>query len=179
MRAAHVAEHRRLFDRFSIDLGPASDRATDERVHAAAKSTDPGLCALYVQYARYLMISSSRPGTQPANLQGIWNAEFRPPWNSKYTTNINVQMNYWLPDPCNVSECFEPLIAMLEDLMVTGGEIAREHYGARGWVLHHNTDIWRAAGPMDAAIPACGRWAASGSPASSGTTASTPGSRRR
>lgn len=156
VRDAHIADYSRLFNRFSIDFGPGQDQPTDERVANPNKDADPALAALYVQYARYLMISSSRPGTQPANLQGIWNAEFRPPWDSKYTTNINFQMNYWVPDPCNVSECFEPLIALAEDLSITGAEIARSHYGARGWVLHHNTDIWRAAGPMDAADP--GLW---------------------
>ncbi|MGO7836714.1 glycoside hydrolase family 95 protein [Rhizobium johnstonii] len=157
VRADHVADYKRLYDRFSIEFGPGrNDLPTDKRVAAADKESDTALAALYVQYGRYLMISSSRPGTQPANLQGIWNAEFRPPWNSKYTVNINTEMNYWLPDPTNLAECFEPLITMLEDLTQTGAEIAREHYGARGWVLHHNTDLWRAAGPMDGADP--GLW---------------------
>lgn len=157
IRADHVADYKRLFDRFSIEFGVGRDELpTDKRVAAIDKEADPALAALYVQFGRYLMISSSRPGTQPANLQGIWNAEFRPPWNSKYTVNINTEMNYWLPDPTNLQECFEPLICMLEDLTHTGAEIAREHYGARGWVLHHNTDLWRAAGPMDAADP--GLW---------------------
>jgi alpha-L-fucosidase 2 len=157
VRADHVADYKRLYDRFSIEFGPGKvELPTDKRVAAPDKEADPALAALYVQFGRYLMISSSRPGTQPANLQGIWNAEFRPPWNSKYTVNINTEMNYWLPDPTNLAECFEPLIAMLEDLTETGAEIAREHYGARGWVLHHNTDLWRAAGPMDAADP--GLW---------------------
>ncbi|MBP2551637.1 alpha-L-fucosidase 2 [Neorhizobium galegae] len=157
VRADHVADYKRLYDRFSIEFGAGrTDLPTDKRVAAPDKEADPALAALYVQFGRYLMISASRPGTQPANLQGIWNAEFRPPWNSKYTVNINTEMNYWLPDPTNLPECFEPLIAMLEDLTETGAEIAREHYGARGWVLHHNTDLWRAAGPMDAADP--GLW---------------------
>lgn len=157
VRADHVADYRRLYDRFSIDFGAGrEDLPTDKRIAAGDKEGDPALAALYVQFGRYLMISSSRPGTQPANLQGIWNGEFRPPWNSKYTVNINTEMNYWLPDPANLAECFDPLITMLEDLSETGAEIAREHYGARGWVLHHNTDLWRAAGPMDAADP--GLW---------------------
>jgi alpha-L-fucosidase 2 len=157
VRADHVAEHRRLYDRFSIAFeGSREDLPTDARIHSPAKEDDAALAALYVQYARYLMISCSRPGTQPANLQGIWNAEFRPPWNSKYTVNINIQMIYWMADPANLGECIDPLITMVEDLMETGAEIAREHYGTRGWVLHHNTDIWRAAGPMDAADP--GLW---------------------
>jgi alpha-L-fucosidase 2 len=157
IRADHIADYKRLYDRFSIEFGPGrTELPTDKRIAATDKEADPALAALYVQFGRYLMISSSRPGTQPANLQGIWNAEFRPPWNSKYTVNINTEMNYWLPDPTNLQECFEPLISMLEDLTHTGAEIAREHYGARGWVLHHNTDLWRAAGPMDAADP--GLW---------------------
>ncbi|HWJ73761.1 MAG TPA: glycoside hydrolase family 95 protein [Kaistia sp.] len=157
VRADHVADHRRLYDRFAISFGDGQDeKPTDRRIADPAKETDPSLAALYVQYGRYLMISASRPGTQPANLQGIWNTEFRPAWNSKITTNINAEMNYWLPDPTNLAECFEPLIAMVEDLAETGSEIAREHYGARGWVLHHNTDLWRAAGPIDQADP--GLW---------------------
>jgi len=157
IRADHIADYKRLYDRFSIEFGSGrTELPTDKRIASTDKEGDPALAALYVQFGRYLMISSSRPGTQPANLQGIWNAEFRPPWNSKYTVNINTEMNYWLPDPTNLQECFEPLISMLEDLTHTGAEIAREHYGARGWVLHHNTDLWRAAGPMDAADP--GLW---------------------
>lgn len=157
IRADHVADYSSLYNRFSIDFGTGrEDIPTDKRISSRDKEADPALAALYVQFGRYLMISSSRRGTQPANLQGIWNGEFRPPWNSKYTVNINTEMNYWLPDPANLVECFDPLITMLEDLTETGAEIAREHYGARGWVLHHNTDLWRAAGPMDAADP--GLW---------------------
>ena len=108
------------------------------------------------------MICSSRPGTQPANLQGIWNDQIDPPWGSKYTTNINLQMNYWLPDPANLGECMEPLIRLVEEVSVTGAEMAAAHYGARGWVLHHNTDLWRAAGPIDGAKwglwPTGGAW---------------------
>lgn len=165
-RDAHVAEHRRLFDRFAIDLGrtPAEALPTDRRIAANPASPDPALAALYVQYGRYLMIASSRPGTQPANLQGIWNDRVDPPWGSKYTANINLQMNYWLPDPANLDECMEPLIRLVEDLSRTGTEIAAVHYGARGWVLHHNTDIWRAAGPVDGAKwglwPTGGAWLA-------------------
>jgi alpha-L-fucosidase 2 len=161
---AHLAEHRRLYRRLDIDLGQtaAVDLPTDERIAANVTVADPALAALYVQYGRYLMISSSRPGTQPANLQGIWNDLTSPPWGSKYTANINLQMNYWLPDPANLVECFEPLIAMVEDLTVTGAEMAKAHYGARGWVLHHNTDLWRATGPVDGAKwglwPTGGAW---------------------
>ena len=164
LRTAHLAEHRRLYRRLAIDLGntPAADLPTDERIAANVTLADPALAALYVQYGRYLMISSSRPGTQPANLQGIWNDLTSPPWGSKYTANINLEMNYWLPDPANLAECFEPLIAMVEDLTVTGAEMAKAHYGARGWVLHHNTDLWRATGPVDGAKwglwPTGGAW---------------------
>ena len=154
----HVAEHRRLFRRLSVDLGrtAAADLPTDKRIAAYATSPDRALAALFLQYGRYLMISSSRPGTQPATLQGIWNDETRPPWGSKYTVNINTEMNYWLPDPANIAECFEPLIALLEDVAETGAAMAKAHYGAGGWVLHHNTDLWRATGPVDG--PQWGLW---------------------
>ncbi|WP_332700720.1 glycoside hydrolase family 95 protein [Devosia sp.] len=164
LRAAHIAEHQRLFHRLSIDLGrtPAADLPTDGRIANFAMGDDPALAALYVQYGRYLMIASSRPGTQPATLQGIWNKETQPPWGSKYTANINLQMNYWLPDAANLAECFEPLLSLAEDLTVTGAEMARAHYDARGWVLHHNTDLWRATGPVDGAQwglwPTGGAW---------------------
>jgi alpha-L-fucosidase 2 len=97
------------------------------------------------------MIASSRPGTQPANLQGIWNDETDPPWGSKYTVNINLQMNYWLPAPANLVDCLDPLVVMVEELAETGREVAQVHYRARGWVMHHNTDLWRATGPIDGA----------------------------
>ena len=161
---AHLAEHRRLFRRLDIDLGrtAAADRSTYFRIKEFAEGDDPALAALYVQYGRYLMISSSRPGTQPSTLQGIWNRETSPPWGSKYTTNINLEMNYWLPDPANLAECMEPLLDLLDDLAVTGRAMATTHYGARGWVLHHNTDLWRATGPVDGAQwglwPTGGAW---------------------
>lgn len=153
MRAAHEAEHRRLYRRVTIDLGATAAAAlpTDERIARSPEQADPALAALYVQYGRYLMISSSRPGTQPANLQGIWNNETEPPWGSKYTANINLQMNYWLADVANLAECFEPLIGLTEEVAVTGARMARAHYDAPGWVLHHNTDLWRATGPIDGA----------------------------
>ena len=162
--ADHLTAHRALYDRFEMELGraPAAEKATDERVVAFEHGHDAALAALYVHFGRYLAISSSRPGTQPANLQGIWNHEIRPPWGSKYTSNINLQMNYWLADPANLSPCMEPLIAMVEDLAVTGAAMARVHYGARGWVLHHNTDVWRATAPIDGAQwgvwPTGGAW---------------------
>ena len=162
--ASHVTEHQRLFRRLEIDLGttPAAALPTDERIALNPVEPDPALAALYVQFARYLMICSSRPGTQAVTLQGIWNKETEPPWGSKYTCNINLQMHYWLPDPANLAECFEPLISLVEDVAVTGAEMARAHYGAGGWVLHHNTDIWRATGPVDGAKwglwPTGGAW---------------------
>ncbi len=161
--ATHVAEHRRLFRRMSVDLGPTkSDLPTDERIALDDAAADPGLAALYLQYGRYLMLSSSRPGGQPANLQGIWNDLRTPPWGSKYTANINLEMNYWLPDVANLGECIEPLLALVEDLSISGAVTAREQYGARGWVLHHNTDLWRATAPIDGAQwgvwPTGGAW---------------------
>ncbi|MCX5494753.1 glycoside hydrolase family 95 protein [Kaistia dalseonensis] len=157
IRADHIADYQSLYGRFALSFGAGKDDLpTDRRVADPVKETDPSLAALYVNYGRYLMISASRPGTQPANLQGIWNAEFRPAWNSKYTVNINAEMNYWLPDPTNLAACFEPLISLVEDVAETGREVAREHYGTGGWVLHHNTDLWRATGPIDQADP--GLW---------------------
>ena len=163
--APHLAEHRRLFRRVSLDLGsnPEAEKLpTDERVRRSPETDDPGLAALYFHYGRYLLISSSRPGTQPANLQGIWNDHLNPPWGSKYTININTEMNYWPAEPTNLAECAEPLFALVKDLSETGARLAREHYGARGWVTHHNTDLWRATGPIDSAFygmwPCGGAW---------------------
>lgn len=158
LRQDHVEAHRALFGRMTIDLGrtEAANLPTDERVLAAEQGADPSLAALYVQYARYLMICSSRPGSQPANLQGIWNDRVSPPWGSKYTININTQMNYWIADPANIGECVEPLLRMVEELAVTGARTAETMYRARGWVAHHNTDLWRAAAPVDG--PQWGLW---------------------
>jgi alpha-L-fucosidase 2 len=164
LRARHIADHRALFARLDIDLGttPAANLPTDARIAANPQAPDPALAALFVQYGRYLMLASSRPGTQPANLQGIWNDLLTPPWDSKYTTNINLQMNYWLPDVANLGECMEPLVRLVEQLALTGRETARIHYNAPGWVLHHNTDLWRATGPVDGAQwgvwPTGGAW---------------------
>ena len=163
MRADHVLAYGRQFQTFAIDLGKGTPNLpTDQRVAAFRQGGDPELAALYTQYGRYLMLCSSQPGTQPSTLQGIWNKDTRPPWGSKYTTNINIQMNYWLPDAANLAQCFEPLIEMIEDLSVTGADMARRHYGAGGWVLHHNTDLWRATGPVDGAQwglwPTGGAW---------------------
>lgn len=164
MRRDHITEHQRLFRSFTVDLGTtlAGSQPTDRRIGGFAEGNDPALAALYVQFGRYLMIASSRPGTQPANLQGIWNDETDPPWGSKYTANINLQMNYWLPAPANLPECIEPLVEMAEELAETGSEMAEVHYRARGWVMHHNTDLWRATGPIDGAKwglwPTGGAW---------------------
>jgi alpha-L-fucosidase 2 len=162
LRAAHVRDYRRLFDRVTLDLGPSSRAAVpvDARVAAFASGGDPALAALYFQYARYLLISSSRPGSQPANLQGIWNDSLSPPWGSKYTININSQMNYWPALPANLEETLDPLTAMVQDLAVTGARTAREMYGAGGWVAHHNTDLWRATAPIDG--PQWGLWPTGG-----------------
>jgi alpha-L-fucosidase 2 len=149
----HQTDHRRLFRRVQLDLGQtaAADRPTDERVRTSMTGDDPALAALYYQYGRYLLIASSRPGSQPANLQGIWNDMSNPPWGSKYTININTEMNYWPAEATDLGECVEPLIAMLQDLSITGAKMAKTMYGARGWVTHHNTDLWRATGPIDGA----------------------------
>ncbi len=154
IRKEHIEDYQELFNRFTIDLGTNSrdTLATDERLRSYARSNDdPGLVALYMQYGRYLLISSSREGTQPANLQGIWNKELKPPWESKYTTNINAEMNYWPAELLNLSECHEPFFRLIEECAVTGQSIAREHYACEGWVLHHNTDIWRGAAPINSA----------------------------
>jgi len=147
----HLREHRRLFRRVAIELpsGPASDLPTAERIKAFDGTNDPALAGLVLQFGRYLLISSSRPGTQPASLQGIWNDKMNPPWDSKYTTNINTEMNYWPAEVGNLAECAEPLLRMIRELADQGGDVAREHYGARGWVFHQNTDLWRVAAPMD------------------------------
>jgi alpha-L-fucosidase 2 len=162
IRDDHVAEHRRLFRRVAMDLGrtPSAALPTDERIRDFAGGDDPQLAALYFQYGRYLLISSSRPGTQPANLQGIWNDSTNPPWASNYTTNINTQMNYWPAEVANLAECAEPLFTMIAELAETGARTARTHYGARGWVTHHNTDLWRNTAPVDG--PRSGMWPTGG-----------------
>ncbi len=162
LRAAHVAEHQRLFRRVAIDLGTtaAAKQPTNERIRNFSRQPDPQLAALYFQYGRYLLISSSRPGAQPANLQGIWNESMTPPWGSKYTININTEMNYWPAEPTNLAECTEPLFAMIADLSRTGARTAQEMYGAKGWVVHHNTDLWRATAPIDG--PLWGMWPTGG-----------------
>jgi alpha-L-fucosidase 2 len=151
IRAAHIEEHQRLFRRVTLrlDRTPISDLPTDERLKRFDGTNDPALAALVFQFGRYLLISSSRPGTQPANLQGIWSQDMNPMWDSKYTTNINTEMNYWPAEAANLSECAEPLFRMIKELIDQGTDVARENYGARGWVFHQNTDIWRVAAPMD------------------------------
>jgi len=149
LRAAHVTDYKRLFDRVSLDLGEGPKLASVERLRRYADQPDPALDALYFQFGRYLMIAGSRPGTQPLNLQGIWNVDVIPPWAGAYTTNINIQMNYWPAESTNLSECHEPLFRMLRELTVTGGKVARDMYHLPGWVLHHNTTIWRDAQPVD------------------------------
>jgi len=153
MLAAHVKEHQRLFRRTAMTLPSTAHSAlpTDERLKAFDGANDPALAALVFQFGRYLLITSSRPGTQPANLQGIWNKDQNPMWDSKYTTNINTEMNYWPAEVANLSECAEPLFKMIKELTDQGSQVARENYGARGWVFHQNTDLWRVAAPMDGA----------------------------
>ncbi len=165
IRSDHIADYQRLFKRVDIDLGrdeAMEQPPTDERLRAMQKgSEDQGLIALYFQFGRYLLICSSRPGTQPANLQGIWNEQVNPPWGSKWTTNINAEMNYWAAEIANLSECHEPLFRMISESVEHGSKVAKTHYGCRGWVLHHNTDIFRATVPVDAA-PRWGFWVMGG-----------------
>ncbi|MEN5075929.1 glycoside hydrolase family 95 protein [Isoptericola cucumis] len=164
LRRAHVRDHQELFGRVDLDLGtsPAVDLPTDERVAAFRDGGDPQLAALYYQFGRYLLISSSRSPGQPANLQGLWNAEMLPAWQSKYTLNINCEMNYWPAGPSNLAECWRPLFAMIEELAESGARTARTMWGARGWVAHHNTDLWRGSAPVDHAFygvwPTGGAW---------------------
>jgi alpha-L-fucosidase 2 len=155
---AHIAAHQKLFRRVDLNLGEtdAMKLPTNERIAHFADGNDPQLAALYFQFARYLLISSSRPGSQPANLQGIWNDSMNPPWGSKYTININTEMNYWPAEVANLSECVEPLTAMVLDLTQTGAKTAKVQYGVGGWVVHHNTDLWRASAPIDG--PNSGMW---------------------
>jgi alpha-L-fucosidase 2 len=147
----HTADMRSLFDRFSLDLGhtPASSLPTSERIAAFDNGNDPHLAALVCQYGRYLLLACSRPGSQPANLQGVWNDSLDPPWGSKYTCNINTEMNYWPAEVTGLSECNQPLFTALAELQQSGRRTAREHYGADGWVLHHNFDLWRGTAPIN------------------------------
>ncbi len=160
----HIADYQHFFGRVSLDLGVTDSvkNPTDIRLEQFAKGFDPQLVALYFQFGRYLLISSSRPGGQPANLQGIWNDQLTPSWDSKYTVNINTEMNYWPSEITNLTEMNEPLIQMVRELSQTGRKTASDMYGANGWMMHHNTDIWRFNGPIDGAFwgmwPMGGAW---------------------
>lgn len=162
IKKAHVDYYQKFFNRVSFDLGTneAAKKPTNERIRDFSKQFDPQLASLYFQFGRYLLISSSQPGGQPANLQGIWNDMVTPPWDSKYTTNINAEMNYWPAQVTNLQEMHEPFVQMAKELSVTGAETARMMYNASGWVLHHNTDIWRVTAPVDSA--ASGMWPTGG-----------------
>ncbi|MGJ8678423.1 MAG: glycoside hydrolase family 95 protein [Akkermansiaceae bacterium] len=149
LRETHISDYQELFDRVTIDLGTGADLPTNEKLLAAQDNYDSGLAALIFQYGRYLMISCSREGGQPSNLQGIWNDRVKPPWGSKYTCNINTEMNYWPAELANLSECHEPLFQAISELAESGRETAKNHYNARGWVLHHNFDIWRGTAPIN------------------------------
>lgn len=152
LRDRHVSDFQGMMNRVSLDLGGknAASQPTDQRLKALKSGAqDPALAALYFQFGRYLLLSSSRPGSQPANLQGIWNKDGAPAWGSKYTVNINLQMNYWPAEVANLSECGTPVYDMIDDLRITGAKVAKDYYGCRGWTLHHNTDLWRGAAPVD------------------------------
>jgi len=167
IQSAHIKEYQRYFNTLSVSFANTSGSKThllvkkyngpdpsllptDERLARFASSDDPSFVALYLQYGRYLLISSSRPGTRPANLQGIWNDQLNPPWGSKYTTNINLEMNYWPAELLNLSPMHQSLFQMIRELSVSGRETAHEYYRAPGWVLHHNTDLWRGTAPINA-----------------------------
>lgn len=161
---SHITAYQKYFNRVKLDLGttPAADLPTDERLKNFRNTNDPNLVSLYFQYGRYLLISSSQPGGQPANLQGIWNKNINPAWDSKYTININAQMNYWPAERTNLGELHQPFLEMIKELSVTGQETAKVMYGAKGWVAHHNTDIWRVTGAIDGSFwgtwPEAGGW---------------------
>jgi len=164
LRDAHIADHQALFRRVVLDLGTTDkvNQPTDVRIKAFGEGDDPQLATVYFQFARYLLIACSRPGTQPATLQGLWNESLSPPWECKYTVNINTEMNYWPAEPCNLAECHLALFDALEELAVSGARVAKAHYNARGWVLHHNFDLWRGAAPINASNhgiwPTGGAW---------------------
>jgi alpha-L-fucosidase 2 len=164
-KADHISAYQKQFNRVQLDLGQSGQitKPTDQRISEFANVEDPDLVATYFQFGRYLLISSSQPGSQPANLQGIWNPNSGqyPAWDSKYTTNINVEMNYWPAEVTNLSECHDPFIELIKDVSVTGKQTASEMYGSRGWTLHHNTDLWRMTGAVDKTAgiwPTCNAW---------------------
>jgi alpha-L-fucosidase 2 len=162
LKRDHIAYFQSFMNRVSLDLGVTAEvlKPTNERIRDFATSFDPQLAALYFQYGRYLLICTSQPGTQPPTLQGLWNDKLYPSWDSKYTLNINCEMNYWPAEPTNLSDLHQPLFDMIRDLSVTGREAAHTMYGAKGWVVHHNTDIWRIAGAVDKAPS--GMWTTGG-----------------
>ncbi len=145
----HLNDYQQLFNRVAIDLGPnRNEITTEKRISQYSAKDDPGLVELLFQYGRYLLIASSRPGSQPANLQGIWNDNVRPPWSSNWTMNINSQMNYWPAENCNLSECHEPMLRFISELAINGAKTAQVNYGLPGWVAHHNADLWRQTAPV-------------------------------
>jgi alpha-L-fucosidase 2 len=165
LRRRHEDDFRLLMGRVHLNVGDRSmnDKPADERLKAIREgNSDPNLEALCFQFGRYILASSSRAGGQPANLQGIWNESVSPPWGSKYTININTEMNYWPAEVCNLPECHQPLFDMLKDISVTGAKTAKTYYGCNGWVAHHNIDLWRGTAPVDAAKfgmwPVGGAW---------------------
>jgi alpha-L-fucosidase 2 len=162
LKAGHIAYYKQYFERVKLDLGTTDSvrKPTDVRILEFAKANDPHLATMYFQFGRYLLISCSQPGNQSSNLQGIWNYMMSPPWDSKYTTNINAEMNYWPAEVTNLSELHQPFINMVKEIAVSGAETAKLMYGTRGWVLHHNTDVWRSTGPVDFA--GSGMWPSGG-----------------
>ncbi|MBO5299928.1 MAG: glycoside hydrolase family 95 protein, partial [Clostridia bacterium] len=151
IKAIHIADHSELYDRVSLDLGGGNEKfeATDKRLYAHENGgEDPALYALYFNFGRYLTIAASRKGTQPTNLQGIWNDRVVAPWNSNYTVNINTEMNYWPTMMVDLAECNEPLLEMIEEMAVSGARTAENYYGAPGFVCHHNCDLWRLTTPV-------------------------------
>jgi len=165
LKIKHIEKYKEYFDRVFFDLEKNEDwfnKPVDERLKEFATNNDNHLVTLYFNFGRYLLISTSQPGTQPPNLQGLWNNKMLPPWDCKYTLNINCEMNYWPAEVTNLSDLHEPLFKMIEDLSITGKEAARQLYKARGWVVHHNTDIWRITGPVDLSFyglwPMGGAW---------------------
>lgn len=150
LRQRHANDHRRLFRRVSLDLGPSPNLPTDKRLEAVKTgASDPALAALYFQFGRYLTIACSRPGDMPANLQGLWCNDLNAPWNADYHTNINLQMNYWPTEVANLSECHTPLFDLMDLLAKHGQQTAKMHYGANGWVVHHLSDVWGFTVPAD------------------------------
>jgi alpha-L-fucosidase 2 len=169
LRSRHLEDHRKLFRRVALRLGAdtsgqTQNLPTGQRLKNFASSPDPSLLALYFQYGRYLLMSSSRPASQPANLQGIWNEQLTPPWSCNWTSNINIQMNYWPAETCNLSECAEPLFDLIDGLSKSGARAATETYGLPGWVSHHNIDLWRTANPVGEGVgaPTWANWGMSG-----------------